>query len=102
MATRNRAEYFKEYNKKSRPRSIRMSDDLVEKIQKVVLQQGSSFQMVVLQLLKKSLHNSNEDKGCITTKLQPIYDFFLKNVDNLVFDEEDIEMFKEVEEIINV
>ena len=102
MTTRRRAEYFREYNKKSKVKSIRMNDDLLENIQKVVLQQGTSFQKVVLQLIKKSLLNPDEDKGCITTKLQQFYNFFLKNVDNLDFDEEDIEMFKEVEGIINV
>jgi hypothetical protein len=101
MMAKSRAKYFQEYNKKSKVKSIRMNEELEEKINDVVLQQDSSFNKVVLQLIEKSLNPIQKENSCHTTILQQFYKFFEKNIENLDFDENDIKLIEEVEAIIN-
>jgi len=100
--TNSRAKYFQEYNKKQKNRTIRFNENLFEEIENEALLQNSSFHKTVLKLLENALDKSKKDCNKTATKLQQFYKFFLKNVDNLDFNEEDIKMFKEVEGIINV
>jgi len=94
MMSKSRAEYFREYNKKSKVKSLRMNEELEEKIKDVVLQQNSTFNKVVLQLIKKGLNPNQKENSCNTTILQQFYKFFEKNIDNLDFDENDIALNK--------
>lgn len=101
MMAKSRAEYFREYNKKSKVKSLRMNEELEEKIKDVVLQQNSTFNKVVLQLIEKGLNPKQKENSCNTTILQQFYKFFEKNIENLDFDENDIALIEQVEAIVN-
>ena len=62
MMAKSRAEYFREYNKKSKVKSIRMNDDLIEDLKKLAKKQNKSFHGVVLHLIKLGLISFQKEK----------------------------------------
>lgn len=105
----NRADYFREYNKRNRVRSLRLPPDLFDKIRNVVIQRGGSFNGVVIQLLKEALDSSNPKDDVVIQRLQQskdylifVMDFFQRNADALRprISPEDRIVFKEIAQFL--
>ena len=102
MATRNRSQYFKNYNQKSPVKSIRFPPGLFHRVNEVVIHQKSTFSKVVIQIIDENIGVLQSKNGCNTTTLQQLYDFFLRNKKHIKkFTEKDIEMIQSVEAILN-